>query len=199
MNVSSSFYRRNESTYGFSHGNQLIFAQATDNEGLTGNVAVMPMKFSAPGLLVMDSYMPGYVETGEGWTGGSSSSDYFNTHREHAPGGDATATWTFENLAAGYYKVYKVYITYTAAGNLASNAPFKIYDNDTLVGEVSVNQRAAPGDDVDLGASWKYLGKFHVTQGKIKVELFTAGADGIVAADAVQLFDPPVLNIDSWG
>jgi hypothetical protein len=184
----------NVSTAGFGHGNQTIFAQATDNEGLTGNVAAMPMKFSAPGLLVMDSSMPGYVETGEGWNGGSSPSDYFNTHREHAPGGDATATWTFDNLASGYYKVY---ITYTASGNLASNAPFKIYDNDTLVGEVSVDQRAAPGDDVDLGASWKYLGKFHVTQGKIKVELSSAGADGIVAADAVRIYDPFYVYFDT--
>jgi hypothetical protein len=193
-NDGSDGWAVNVSTAGFGHSNQTIFAQATDNEDLTGNVAAMPMKFSAPGLLVMDSSMQGYVETGEGWTAGASSSDYFDTHREHTPGGNATATWTFENLAAGYYKVY---ITYTAAGNLASNAPFKVYDNDTLVGEVSVDQRAAPGDDVDLGASWKYLGKFHITQGKIKVELSTAGADGIVAADAVRIYDPFYVYFDT--
>jgi hypothetical protein len=62
-----------------------------------------------------------------------------------------------------------------------------IYDDQTFIATVSVDQRAGPNQAQDLGASWKELGKYHITSGKITVKLSTAGADGKVAADTVRI------------
>jgi hypothetical protein len=50
------------------------------------------MTVSAGTIAVMDNSMPGYAETGEGWSTASNTGDFYGSHREHAAGGDATAT-----------------------------------------------------------------------------------------------------------
>jgi hypothetical protein len=180
------------STEGFGRGKQTFFAQATDDQGLKGNTASLSVAQDT--IAVLDNSMPGYNEIGDGWTAASSESDYQGDHREHAPGGNATAIWTCEGLPAGNYSIF---ITYSAGAALASNAPFKIYDGTNIVGQANVDQRVAPHDANDLGAAWKKLGTFRINSGKIVVELATATADGIVAADAVRLYDPPFIYMDS--
>jgi hypothetical protein len=182
----------NVSTAGFGTGTQRFFSQATDNEGLNGNVAAMTV--SAGTLAVMDNSQPGYVETGEGWSTVNSSGDYLGSHREHSGGSVGEAVWTIQTVPGGYYKIFT---TYTPGENMASNAQFEIYDGQTLVSTVTVDQRIAPNSEQDLGAWWQQLGSFvRINSGSITVKLKSDAADGAVAADAIRLYDDPFVFVN---
>jgi len=100
-----------------------------------------------------------------------------------------TATWTFAGIANGLYRV-----SATWGGNTtdhATNAPFTVYDGNSIAGmpsvTVNVDQEQAPDDFSDDGVFWEDLGvPFNVTNGALTVQL-TGQADGIVLADAIRI------------
>jgi hypothetical protein len=174
---------------------QTYFAQAVDDQGLTSNVASLSV--SAGVYAILDDSMPGYAETGMGWTDVLSESDFLGTSRRHdgasSTTGDGTAIWTYENIPV---RNYDVQVTWQADENLASNALFEIYDGATLIATRRVDQTTGPSDVNADGAWWKSLGTFRLTSGTAVVKLISADADAPVAADAVRLFDPPVVTIE---
>ncbi|WP_406701299.1 choice-of-anchor D domain-containing protein [Singulisphaera sp. Ch08] len=97
--------------------------------------------------------------------------------------GDATATWTFGDLAPG---LYRLATTWASGSNRATNAPFKIHEGSTLLATVLVNQRESPNDFTELGAAWKALGYYSVTGNSLSVQL-TNAANDYVYADAVAI------------
>ena len=177
------------SSAGFGRGDQRYFAQAVNSRNIAGRVATTT---GTVGLAaVLDDRGLGYSETGQGWTSRTAAVDVGGEHRQHAAGsGEAKAQWSFEGVPDGYYRVC---ISWSAAAGQASNAPFSIYDGTELVGQVAVDQRVAPSGFEAEGRTWLELGLFPVSHGAVTVELSNA-ADGIVAADAVYLIDPPYIG-----
>ncbi|MBN2577779.1 MAG: hypothetical protein JXB10_02220, partial [Pirellulales bacterium] len=171
------------STAGFGVGGQTYFAQATDNEGLSGNVA--STTGNVGGEAVLDNSMTQYYsETGIGWT--DSGRGFQGTARRHAAGiGLNTARWSFEGLMA---KQHTVYVTWSPEAELASNATYRIYDGGELLDTVPVDQRLTPAGSTVHGVRWLKLGAYMIQNGSVTIELSDA-ADGAVIADAVRLVD----------
>ena len=185
---SSDGWTLDVSTAGFGKGDQRYFARAVDNDGVAGSVVTAT---GSVGLAaVLDDLGLGYQEIGEGWTSATAACDAGGEHRQHVSGsGENRALWQFQDLPAG---VYRVGVTWTASESLASDATFKMYDGTNVVGLTSVDQRVAPAGFEAEGRVWRELGTFFVSNGNVTVEL-TDAADGIVAADAVYLIDPPTI------
>jgi uncharacterized protein (DUF1800 family) len=96
----------------------------------------------------------------------------------------AVAQWSF-TLTPGRYRVMAAYNNY---GFAASNAPFSVYDGDTLrtANPVRLNQTVLPNDLQDAGVGWKDIGFYNVTSGNLYVQL-SNDANGWVIADAVRV------------
>jgi autotransporter-associated beta strand protein len=97
--------------------------------------------------------------------------------------GGSAATWSFSVVPGG---VYKVFITWTAHPNRATNSPFTVLGGATALGTYEVNQELAPSDFNALGVGWKELGTFALTDNSLVVRL-TDQADEYVIADAVRI------------
>jgi len=107
----------------------------------------------------------------------------------HADGGIHTATWAFGNLTPGRYRVSVTYPTQLPSDtieDLATDAPYSVYDDDFLLKTVDVNQRLLPNDFFDRDVYWEDLGVFEIESTTLAVRL-TDDADGIVRADAIRL------------
>jgi PhoPQ-activated pathogenicity-related protein/predicted secreted protein len=93
------------------------------------------------------------------------------------------ATWTFDAVTPGQYRVS---VSYRSFDNRASNAPFTIHDGAAFLTTVSVNQQQAANSLIDDGIPFRDLGEFNIVSGTLTVEL-TDAANGIVVADAVRI------------
>ncbi len=174
-------------------GQSTTFAVQLDTSAPAGNYggtlsfgtndANSPFTFALSGTVtnsaVIDNGQAGFSESGTGWghfTGGG----YGNTLDYAAAGSGAnTATWQLTGLAAG---TYDAQVTWTAVANHASNATYSVYDGDTLLATVTVNQRQAPA--AADGSAFQSLGVFEVSSGTLTVVL-SDNANGYVIADAV--------------
>jgi hypothetical protein len=147
------------------------------------------------GQVILDNGQPGYAETGSGWTDWGAG--YNGSLRFHAPGGGAdTASWQATGLPAGYYTIQA---TWNASSNHASNAPYAIYDGNTLVRTVTVDQRPAPSGATTLGGVvFQDLASVQITTGTIRIVL-SDNVDGYVVADAVRIVPIPTPVVDlNW-
>ena len=99
-----------------------------------------------------------------------------------------TATWTFSGLDEGFYQVSA---TWKPQSNLATNAPYALYDGTTsgsLLDVATIDQKAGPDDIEDAGFNWELVGGLaYVTSGTLTVEVDTLTADASVFADAVRI------------
>ncbi len=121
-----------------------------------------------------------------GWTRATGSGYEGDLHTALKGTGGKQATWTFTGLAKGQYNVW---VTYTASGKNATNAPFSIQTGRGSTPVVKVNQRFAP-TQIAAGAKWRFLTKVNVVNGWALVRL-TNNANGNVVADAVRLVKLP--------
>jgi hypothetical protein len=161
--------------------------QVTDGQSQT--TALVSIVVTPTGV-VTDNDSPGFTTTGS-WTtvagrggvAGGVNNDYL-----FAPAGDgsAAASWRTSGLAPGPYDVQ---VTWTADPNRASNATYRIYDNATLVGTVTVNQQQAPAGPTVGGTPYQSLGQFPIGSGTLRVVLDNH-ANGFVIADAVRVAPP---------
>ncbi|MFP6659221.1 MAG: hypothetical protein VB853_13645, partial [Pirellulales bacterium] len=94
-----------------------------------------------------------------------------------------TAIWEFEGLAPG---TYRVSTTWVPQSNLATKAPFSVFDDAVLLGTTRLDQKSGPDDFVDQGAAWEDVGIFTISSRVLKVELSDL-ADEFVFADAVRV------------
>jgi hypothetical protein len=150
------------------------------NEG--NNLTQSAQQVAVSGAFVLDNGHPGYSDAG-GWS--DSSLGYGGSLRYAAAGnGSATATWQASNLAAGNYLVQA---TWTGYANHATNAPFSIYDGNTLVVTVRVNQQPAPTANATVnGFAFQTLATVTIHSGTLRVVL-SNDADGYVVADALRV------------
>jgi subtilisin family serine protease len=153
-----------------------------------GDADENPFNFTLTGLvgnsLNADDGDTTYSESGAGWSQGSMAGGFQGDYRTHASGtGTNKATWDVGGLPSG---TYRVYTTWVASANRATNAPYKVFDGATLEGSYAKNQEVAPDDKLADGHWWELLGEFTITNGSIKVELSDA-ANEYVIADAIRI------------
>ncbi|MBI3465639.1 MAG: choice-of-anchor D domain-containing protein [Planctomycetes bacterium] len=96
----------------------------------------------------------------------------------------AVATTSF-SITPGQYRVS---VTWPEnASYWATNARHEVLDGSTPRGAVTLNQRLAPDDLLDLGFAWEHVGVFNIAGSTLRVRLSAAGADGYVIADGVRI------------
>ena len=132
---------------------------------------------------------------GPGWVAGTAG--YAAGSRKLAAGNTAsTATWlaTSPSATAGTYQVQS---TWTPNALQSAKATYRIYDGDTLVGTVAINQRFAPVGNAHNGATFQSLGNFRSGTGTLRVVL-VGSTDGAVVADAVRVVAPPAARFAAF-
>ena len=175
-------------------GNHLITA-VYDN--LDGNFLECSAASYLPVAQIIDDNQLGsptilasYTQTGV-WT--KLTTGGYNGEFSTSAAGTGTnlSTWQFSSLGAGSYHVR---VTWKGASNQASNAPFQIYDGNTLLNTIAVNQINPPtGTTVTIGGLlFLDLGVFQVSSGTLRVVL-SNNANGIVVADAADIAPVPAV------
>ncbi len=151
------------------------------NDPTNGGIFQLFMQGTGAAPQNIDDSQAGFATVGT-WTKLATG---FDAGDRTAPAGtgSSTATWSFTGLAAGQYEVFA---TWPAGSNLASNAPFTLYNGTTSVGTVSVSEKLAPSGATLSGANFQLLGTVTVTGTSLKVTL-TNKANGTVAADAIAI------------
>jgi hypothetical protein len=89
--------------------------------------------------------------------------------------------------------------TWYAYPNRATNAPYSVYDGNTLLtsSPILVNQQAAPSGTTVKGFMFQILGTFTIRSGTLKIVL-SNNANGYVFAEAVRanVLPPPVIDLN---
>ena len=144
---------------------------------------------SIGGSMIIDNGDLGYSSSGL-WEAREAANtySYFQNDSDLLPensGGSNTATWTFDDLAAGTYQVAS---TWSSHSGLASNTAITISGIEGGPFNGNLDQRFAPNDFNADGANWEELGLFQVTAGgTLTVTFSDAGVDGDLQADAIRL------------
>ncbi len=112
------------------------------------------------------------------WTPSTSVKGFVADGYHHSSDPEAQAIYEFKVDRPGRYELR---LSYTAAGNRASNVSVEIWHPDGE-GAAIVNMRKAPTVD----AHFVSLGSFELSE-TVRVTLQCQNADGVVIADAVQL------------
>jgi hypothetical protein len=162
---------------------RVVLGNDADNYVIADAVHIIPAQ-SPSG--VVDNGDAGF-STGGYWNTVAGSGGENHDFR-YAPAGDGSlaASWQQAGLAPG---AYDVEATWTTNGIRASNAPYRIYDGNTLLATVRVDQSQAPTGVTVNGATFQGLGTFQVNSGTLRVVLDNA-ADNYVIADAVRIAPP---------
>ena len=137
----------------------------------------------------------GYDHPGRGFYYGD---DCLLTQPRPAGAEADVATYTFTVVPG----TYQVAATWRPFLNLATDVPYRVYDDTTLLGEVRIDQRdTSPGDFTDAGRAWQRLGEFAITSGKLVVTISDDVARGwrFVQADAVRIESVLVPVTESGG
>ncbi len=135
-----------------------------------------------PSVTLIDDGDPGYSEFGPNWSGQQRTAYQDQLRLNYSEGDLAIARWEFSELTP---REYKVFATWNARDNQASNAPYTVYDGVVTEGTVTVDMRAAPSGELFEGLPWESLGIFSITSGTLRVEL--SNANGKIVADAVRI------------
>ncbi|MGD9723302.1 MAG: Calx-beta domain-containing protein [Pirellulales bacterium] len=167
--------------------NERFFLQLSDptNARLVDPNGTCTIIFGSPPPVefVVDDGEPGFTTTG-GWTNVTNLLAYQLDYTYHAAGnGSSTANWAFNDIPNG---TYQVFTRWSQFQNRATNAPYTVFDGNTAVGTLSVNQQVAPAGDEVGNVVWQILGTYAVTTGSLRVRL-TDAANGFVTADAVRI------------
>ena len=105
-------------------------------------------------------------------------------------GGQATdiATWTFTDVAPGFYQVAATWVT---SPEHASVAQYIIRDDGEIAAFQFVNQEQPPSEFEDQGATWNTLAFAEVRSGTLTVTLISAGPGDdpseFLSADAIRI------------
>ena len=134
---------------------------------------------SASPAQYLDNGQPGFSTSGA-WT--SQGTGYGSNSLKNDTGGSRQATWTFTGLTPGYYQVAATW----PATSYAYFPQYSVYDSNTLLANMDVNQSVAPSDFTDAGVPWKNLGLVYVSDGTLTV-ILSESRGYVLVADAVRL------------
>jgi hypothetical protein len=178
-----------------SDGTQTVTITA-ERAGYTGYGADLeitddePLPPAPPAPVIIDDGDAGFSILSGTW--GSAPSGFEGDLRYAAPGGgSAVAQWEFTTLTPG---IYQVSATWFPNSNRATDSPFTILDGSNPLDTVDVNQKVAPDDFSDAGASWEDLGIYEIGGSKLTVRL-SDNANGYVIADAIRVQQVNTLTV----
>ncbi len=107
---------------------------------------------------------------------------------EAAPGtGQSVATWTFNNLTSGSYRISA---TWTGGQDHSTNARYRVRESTNQISNLlvkSVNQRSEPRGVYDQGSIWFELGSVTITGSSLVIQLNNNTLTGRVVADAIRI------------
>jgi hypothetical protein len=136
---------------------------------------------------IMDDGDAGYSTSGS-WSTYQSPQSGRNNDWQYAvnSSGPATATWSFNNLTPGQYRVST---TWGANPAFAANARYSILavSGGMVLGSSLINQQQAPNDFTDQGSAWEDVKTVTITGSTLVVELTNVGTDPYVIADAIRI------------
>lgn len=92
--------------------------------------------------------------------------------------------WRVPNLPPGYYDIQA---TWLADAELATNAPYHIFDGAEKITTVQVNQQKTPNGMTVKGVTYQSLGVFRLKQGNVLVQLVSEAKNQIVHADSIRV------------
>jgi hypothetical protein len=168
------------------------------NSGAGGQVCADAVRITPVGALTVNNADQGSAScSAQGGWSTQSTGLYGNSLVSTTTAGTSgsVAFWTVP-VEPG---LYDLAATWTAAGNLSTNALYAVYDaNWNLIGYGIVNQQAAPNQFSDQGVGWDRLGTFQAPGNLLRVALWNSAADGQVCADAVR-FQPVSARIINDG
>jgi hypothetical protein len=152
-----------------------ISATYTEN-GITrsDDLDITITDYVVPEEIIIDNDEPGTSYSGGPWGYSSGASPWGpNSRTEMAPG----AKYTFETFLDGYYKVY-LWWTYWASR--CTNSRIEIYNGNTLLDTIIVNQQKN-------SSQWNRLGtETYLFSGKAKVVVRSDSSSCSTCADAVK-------------
>lgn len=176
-NSSTAFTIRLNATGTGTFGGVLSFTNNDSDESpfnfnLIGSVS--------PWAKTIDNTSPDFATSGL-WgtrTGGLGGNQKFSNNQ------GTTATWTFDDLAAGQYRIYT---TWAPSGDHPGDAPYTFTDGTHVLGQATVNQLMAPSGPASSGVNWQLLASpLYITGGKLIIRLTSSG-NGSTLADAVRI------------
>lgn len=136
---------------------------------------------------MVDDGQAGYSEVGSDWFQVPWFYGDYNHECNLAPAdsGSDAAAWQVPGLAPGTYTIQASWIGYH---NNGTSAPYRIYDGDTLIATVRVDQTVTASGDVVDGTAFQTLAGINITSGTLRVVLGSDGAGGyFIAADAIRV------------
>ncbi len=138
----------------------------------------------AGSVRIVDDGDPTFATTGSWTTTAVATARDGDIRTATAGDGSSEASWTFDGLVPGYYRVSA---TWPYLANYSGDATFRVYDGDTVVGsdEVSQNYHASAGF-TDAGSIWENLALVRISGASLTVKLDNL-ANGQVIADAVRI------------
>lgn len=163
-------------------GGTLVVADAV--RIVPGTITSPPATVQGPTLT--DDGDAGYRESAYGWYSISWWNKGYQVDSRFANAGDgrSTATWQ-QTLAPGRYAIQATWFGYH---NNVSDAPYRIYDGETLLAEVRVNQKQTPTLTPGDPAPFMTLATVDITSGNVRVVLGNDATGGyLVVADAVRI------------
>lgn len=132
-----------------------------------------------PARSIVDDGASGFSAHGSwvGYTGIGHQNDVrFNARGD----GSDVATWSLPTFPGQY----RVSTTWSPHANRATNAPYQVFANGSMLDEIRLNQEVHPNDFVFEGSHWEVLGIYDVGNAPLSVEL-SDDADEFVIADAI--------------
>jgi len=136
-----------------------------------------------PDLTIIDNDDTAFTTTGT-WTQSSKTVGYGGNILFSAAGvGSDVATWQVATVPG---ESYTIYTTWAPHSNRATNAPYTIYDGDTLLERIEVNQEQTPAGETADGATWYPLGTYTTSSNALTIRL-SDDANEYVIADAVRV------------
>ena len=159
-------------------GTFMVTFTVTDFQGLsdptpaTVNITVL----SGTEPMIVDNADLGFTTQGS-WPTSSFTPGYYGSNYQYSPpgSGSRTATWSF-NVSEGEHEISAQWSSFV---NRATNAGYDIYNNDSYLGTINVDQRVG-------GGQFNVLCTDVLDAGSLDVVL-TDAADGYVIADAVKV------------
>jgi hypothetical protein len=130
-----------------------------------------------------------YTESGGGWKQWNGGGYNGNQRYHEAGNGAATASWQLTDLSGGDYEVEA---TWVAGSAEALSAPWNIYDGNTLVASVFLNNTQAPLGSSINGRPFQPIATVHITSGILKI-VVSETPTGQVAVDAVRVLSVSVV------
>ncbi len=179
-------------------GTYTIVLTATDKNGEQGTTTASVTVASAPvasgSAIILDDSAgaPTFTKTGSGWAGTSDPEGWdgeIDYNAEAAPSA-AGAIWQTSQVQPGVE--YLVEASWGRPEPSHCNAAqYNVYDGNTLIATVTVNQQIAPSGPTYNGVAFQTLTTIIPTSGTITVvEVAAPNSSGALVADAIRIAPP---------